>query len=153
MNKKYLGYGLAVVGVGYLGYYFWGLSTVKDRAKVTKVDIVGVGLTWIKLQLTIVNFSTVSVPFNGASGMVNAQGFDISDFYLNPQSDSLPAGSTTFHTVEGSINWSQLAGLIPNVVNLISNGKWKEVITQLQPIVKGDIYSGNLSASFSIPLV
>jgi hypothetical protein len=153
MNKKYLGYGLALLGLGYIGYYVWGLTTVKDRAKVTKVDIVDVGLTWVKLQLTVVNFSTVSIPFNGFSGKVEAKGYDISDLYLAPNNTTLEAGQTVLYQVQGSVNWFQLAGLIPNIVQMISSGNWKGVIADLQATVKGEFYSGNFTAAVNLPLV
>ena len=153
MNKKYIGYGLAVVGLGLVGYYVWGLTTVKDRAKVTKVDIVDVGLTWVKLQLTVVNFSTVSIPFNGFSGKIEADGYDVSDLFLAPNNTSIPAGGTTLYQVQGSINWLQLASLVPNIVEEVAAGNWRNVIGNLHARVKGELYSGNFSAIIDMPLV
>lgn len=155
MDKKYLAYGLLAVGAVAAGWYVWGLSTVTDRAKVTKVDIAAVSLTSLTLNLTITNFATVSIPFNGFYGMVKAQGYDLSDVSISPNANqkTIPAGGVVVFQVKGTINWTQLAGLIPDIVNQISAGNWKQVITQLQPRLIGDIYSNNLSASIDMPLV
>lgn len=154
-TKKYVGYGLLAVGLSAAAYYVWGLSTVTDRAKVTKVDIASVSLTKINLNLSITNFATVSIPFNGFYGSIIAQGYDISDVSISPTAAqrTIPAGGVVVLTVQGSINWTQLAGLIPDVVAKISAGQWKEVITQLQPRLIGEIYSNNLSAAVDMPMV
>lgn len=143
------------VGLAGAAYYVWGLSTVTDRAKVTKVDISGISLTSLSLNLTITNFATVSIPFNGFYGKVTAQGYDLSDVSISPNVNqrTIPAGGVVVLPVRGSINWTQFAALVPNIVNLISTGRWKEVITNLQPRLTGDIYSNNLSASVDMPLV
>lgn len=155
MNKKYLGYGLMALGFAGAAYYVWGLSTVSDRAAVTKVDIVGVGLTRIKLDLTIVNFATISIPFNGFKGRVTAQGYTISNVYQLPLENqkTIPAGGKIVLRAEGSMNWSQVAALIPDIINQISSGNWRQVIVNLEPQLTGDLYSNNLSASVDMPLV
>lgn len=152
-TKQYIGYGLLAVGLTAAAYYVWGLSTVTDRAKITKVDIADVGITWIKLNITITNFATVQIPFNGFYGQIMAQGYDLSDVSLVPDVKYLAAGATVVLPVKSSINWAQFAGLVPNIVDMISAGSWKQVITQLQPVLKGKIYSANLDVSVNIPLV
>ena len=97
----------------------------------------------------------MSIPFNGFYGMIQAQGYDLSDVSISPSPSqkTIPSGGVVVFTVQGSIYWTQLAGLIPNIISLISNGKWREVIAQLQPRLIGTIYSNNLDAEVDMPLV
>lgn len=155
MNKKYLAYGLLALGAVAAGWYVWGLSTIDSRVKVTNIRIADVGLRWIRLAITVTNYTTVSVPFTGFSGTVIAQGYTLSNVELRPSAAqrSIPKGESIEYIVEAPLNWAQFAALVPNIVNLISTGKWKEVITSIQPYLKGTIYAENFEAEINMPLV
>ena len=113
------------------------------------------GLTWIKLSMTITNYSTVSVPFTGFSGTIQAQGYILSNVELIVPANqrSIPKGGSMVYTVQSNLNWAQFAALVPDILTKISSRKWKEVITTIQPTLKGTIYAQNFSADIDMPLV
>lgn len=148
--EKLLGFGV----VGLLLYKALQYSQVSDRAKVVKVDILSIGLTWIKLNIRVANYATVPVPFTGFNGMVLLKGVDVSDVNLLPGAKTeIAPSSFVDYPVTCNLNLTAFAGLGIDIYNVINAGGLKTLLTQLQPVLKGTIYSNTLSADVNIPLI
>ena len=154
-TKKYVGYALLAMSTAAAGWYVWGLSTIYDRVKVTDLRIQSVGLNFIKLAMTVTNYSTLSVPFTGFSGTIQAQGYILSNVELIVPANQrgIPKGGSMVYTVQSNLNWAQFAALVPDILTKLNAGKWKEVITTIPPTLKGTIYAQNFSADIDMPLV
>ena len=142
--QKIFGIGI----LGYLAYYAWGLSKASTRVQVTGVSFNSLS----QITITVQNFSTATVPFNGFSGNIYAQGTSIATVTQQPQNTSIPANGVTNLLVNINPEWIALGGvLLKDVSNLI--GDDNSIIQELMalaPKLKGNLYINNFDVLVEI---